>query len=146
MGRAFEFRKERKMKRWARCQDFCPFEQGHHPAIKEGEALPIQHQRAIEGGFAELLAANMPKDNIERAIKKATDKDTSDYKEVTLKAAPIYRHLRRDGTDNNNRTVASAIAFQTVEVDNSAPQARWNSCSTVCAFSTCRIQALTSTT
>ena len=50
----------------------------------------------------------MPKDNIQRAIKKATDKDTSDYKEVTFGCGPhgiaVYVETT---TDNNNRTVTS---------------------------------------
>ena len=51
----------------------------------------------------------MPKDNIERAIKKATDKDTSDYKEVTFEGygphgIAVYVET---ATDNNNRTVAN---------------------------------------
>jgi transcriptional/translational regulatory protein YebC/TACO1 len=37
---------------------------------------------AIKSGYPELKAANMPKENVERAIKKATDKDTADYKAV----------------------------------------------------------------
>ena len=54
-------------------------------------------------------AANMPKDNIERAIKKATDKDTSDYKEVTFEGYGPHgiAIFVETATDNNNRTVAN---------------------------------------
>ena len=53
-------------------------------------------------------AANMPKDNIERAIKKATDKDTSDYKEATSEdMAYGIAIFVETATDNNNRTVAN---------------------------------------
>jgi YebC/PmpR family DNA-binding regulatory protein len=54
-------------------------------------------------------AANMPKDNVERAIKKATDKDTSEYKEILFEGYGPYgiAILIETATDNNNRTVAS---------------------------------------
>jgi YebC/PmpR family DNA-binding regulatory protein len=53
--------------------------------------------------------ANMPKENVERAIKKATDKDTSDYKEILFEGYGPYgiAILIETATDNNNRTVAS---------------------------------------
>jgi len=51
----------------------------------------------------------MPKDNIARAIKKATDKDTSSYKEVTFEGYGAHgvAFFVETATDNNNRTVAS---------------------------------------
>ena len=54
-------------------------------AIKEGGGIsdPDTNSR-LRAVLQNCKAANMPKDNIERAIKKATDKDTSDYKEVTF--------------------------------------------------------------
>ena len=57
-------------------------------------------------------AANMPKENIERAIKKASDKDTADYKEVLFEGYAPHgiAILVETATDNNNRTVANVRA------------------------------------
>ena len=57
-------------------------------------------------------SANMPLDNIERAIKKATDKDTANYKEVLFEGYAPHgiAVLLETATDNNNRTVANVRA------------------------------------
>ena len=150
MGRAFEFRKERKMKRWAAMSKiFARLNKDIILAIKEGGGIADPDTNArLRAVLQNCKAANMPKDNIERAIKKATDKDTSDYKEVTFEG---YGPTASPSSSRRQLTTTTALwpmcdRISTVEVDNSAPQARWNSCSTVCAFSMCRIQALTSTT
>ena len=54
-------------------------------------------------------AANMPKENVERAIKRATEKDTANYKEIFFKeyAPHGIAILIKTATDNNNRTVTS---------------------------------------
>ena len=111
MGRAFEFRKERKMKRWAAMSKiFARLNKDLILAIKEGGGIsdPDTNSR-LRAVLQNCKAANMPKDNIERAIKKATDKDTSDYKEVTFEGygphgIAVYVET---ATDNNNRTVAN---------------------------------------
>jgi YebC/PmpR family DNA-binding regulatory protein len=111
MGRAFEFRKERKMKRWAAMSKiFARLNKDIILSIKEGGGIadPDTNSR-LRAVLQNCKAANMPKDNIERAIKKATDKDTSDYKEVTFEGygphgIAIYVET---ATDNNNRTVAN---------------------------------------
>ena len=58
-------------------------------------------------------AANMPKDNIERAIKKASDKNTENYKEVLFEGYAPYgiALLVETATDNNNRTVANVRSY-----------------------------------
>jgi len=58
-------------------------------------------------------AANMPKDNVERAIKKATDKDTSDFKQVTFEGYGPHgiAIFIETATDNNNRTVANVRSY-----------------------------------
>ena len=111
MGRAFEFRKERKMKRWAAMSKiFARLNKDIILAIKEGGGIADPDTNArLRAVLQNCKAANMPKDNIERAIKKATDKDTSDYKEVTFEGygphgIAIYVET---ATDNNNRTVAN---------------------------------------
>ena len=111
MGRAFEFRKERKMKRWAAMSKiFARLNKDIILAIKEGGGIADPDTNArLRAVLQNCKAANMPKDNIERAIKKATDKDTSDYKEVTFEGygphgIAVYVET---ATDNNNRTVAN---------------------------------------
>jgi YebC/PmpR family DNA-binding regulatory protein len=92
MGRAFEFRKARKMKRWgAMAKTFT----------KIGKDIVMAK------------AANMPKDNVERAIKKASDKDTANYKEVLFEGYAPHgiAILIETATDNNNRTVANIRSY-----------------------------------
>lgn len=58
---------------------------------------------------------NMPKDNIERAIKKATDKSLGDFKEVTFEGYGPFgvAFLVETATDNNTRTVANVRSYFT---------------------------------
>jgi YebC/PmpR family DNA-binding regulatory protein len=60
-------------------------------------------------------AANMPKDTVERAIKKATDKDAGDYKEITYEGYGPYgiAIFVEAATDNNTRTVANVRSYFT---------------------------------
>ena len=84
MGRAFEFRKARKMKRWsAMAKTFTRIGKDIVMAVKEGGPNPDTNSR-LRAIIQNAKAANMPKDNIERAIKKASDKDTANFKEVLL--------------------------------------------------------------
>jgi transcriptional/translational regulatory protein YebC/TACO1 len=55
----------------------------------------------------------MPKENVERAIKKATDKDTANYKEVLFEGYAPHgiAILVETATDNNNRTVANVRSY-----------------------------------
>ena len=85
MGRAFEFRKARKMKRWsAMAKTFTRIGKDIVMAVKEGGPNPDTNSR-LRAVMQNAKAANMPKDNVERAIKKATDKDTANFKEVLTK-------------------------------------------------------------
>ena len=80
MGRAFEFRKARKMKRWsAMAKTFTRIGKDIVMAVKEGGPDPGTNSR-LRAVIQNAKAANMPKDNVERAIKKASDKNTEDYK------------------------------------------------------------------
>ena len=84
MGRAFEFRKARKFKRWGKmAKTFTRIGKDIVMAIKEGGPDPEGNSR-LRAEMKNAKAANMPKENVERAIKRATDKDTSNYKEVVL--------------------------------------------------------------
>ncbi|MFT4664042.1 MAG: YebC/PmpR family DNA-binding regulatory protein [Polaribacter sp.] len=109
MGRAFEFRKARKMKRWsAMAKAFTRIGKDIVIAVKSGGSDPDTNAQ-LRAVMQNAKAANMPKDNVERAIKRATDKDTSDYKEVLFEGYAPHgiAILVETATDNNNRTVAN---------------------------------------
>ncbi len=112
MGRAFEFRKARKMKRWsAMAKTFTRIGKDIVMAVKEGGPNPETNSR-LRAVIQNAKAANMPKDNVERAIKKASDKDTANYKEVLFEGYAPHgiAILLETATDNNNRTVANVRA------------------------------------
>ena len=113
MGRAFEFRKARKMKRWsAMAKTFTRIGKDIVMAVKEGGPNPETNSR-LRAVIQNAKAANMPKDNVERAIKKASDKDTGDYKEVLFEGYGPHgiAILVETATDNNNRTVANVRSY-----------------------------------
>ena len=112
MGRAFELRKGRKMKRWsAMAKTFTRIGKDIVMAINEGGGNPDTNSR-LRAVMQNAKAANMPKDNVERAIKKAADKDTSNYKEVLFEGYAPHgiAVIVETATDNNNRTVANVRA------------------------------------
>ncbi|WGH76435.1 YebC/PmpR family DNA-binding transcriptional regulator [Tenacibaculum tangerinum] len=112
MGRAFEFRKARKMKRWAAmAKTFTRIGKEIVMAVKEGGPNPETNSR-LRVVIQNAKAANMPKDNIERAIKKASDKNTENYKEVLFEGYAPHgiAVLVETATNNNNRTVANVRA------------------------------------
>jgi YebC/PmpR family DNA-binding regulatory protein len=112
MGRAFEFRKERKFKRWAKmAKTFTKIGREIVMAVKEGGPDPESNSK-LRAVIQNAKAANMPKDNVERAIKKASDKDTSNYKEAIFEGYAPHgiAVLIETATDNNNRTVANVRA------------------------------------
>jgi len=109
MGRAFEFRKARKMKRWsAMSKAFSRIGREIVMAVKENGPDPDSNSR-LRQVMQNAKAANMPKDNVERAIKKASGADAANYVEITLEGyAPHRIAVFVDCTsDNNNRTVAN---------------------------------------
>jgi len=113
MGRAFEFRKGRKLKRWsAMAKTFTRIGKDIVMAIKEGGPNPETNSR-LRAVMQNAKAANMPKDNVERAIKRATDKDTENYKEVIFEGYGPHgiAFLIECATDNNNRTVANIRSY-----------------------------------
>ncbi|MGB0838403.1 MAG: YebC/PmpR family DNA-binding transcriptional regulator [Flavobacteriaceae bacterium] len=112
MGRAFEFRKARKMKRWsAMAKTFTRIGKDIVMAVKEGGPNPETNSR-LRAVIQNAKAANLPKDNVERAIKKASDKNTANYKEVMFEGYGPHgiAILVETATDNNNRTVANVRA------------------------------------
>jgi YebC/PmpR family DNA-binding regulatory protein len=113
MGRAFEFRKARKMKRWsAMAKTFTRIGKDIVMAVKEGGPDPQNNSR-LRAVIQNAKAANMPKDNVERAIKKASDKETQNFKEVLFEGYAPHgiAILVETATDNNNRTVANIRSY-----------------------------------
>jgi YebC/PmpR family DNA-binding regulatory protein len=109
MGRAFEFRKARKMKRWsAMAKTFTRIGKDIVMAIKDG-GPSIESNSKLRAVIQNAKAANMPKDNIERAIKKASDKSTENYKEIIFEGYGPFgiAVIVETASDNNNRTVAN---------------------------------------
>ncbi|MGJ8665852.1 MAG: YebC/PmpR family DNA-binding transcriptional regulator [Patiriisocius sp.] len=112
MGRAFEFRKARKMKRWsAMSKAFTRIGKDIVMAVKEGGPDPDSNSR-LRAVIQNAKAINMPKDNVERAIKRASDKSQGDYKEVIFEGYAQHgiAVLVETATDNNTRTVANVRA------------------------------------
>ena len=113
MGRAFEFRKARKFKRWGQmARTFSRIGKDIVIAIKDGGPDPESNSR-LRAVIQNAKAANMPMENVERAIKKASSKDVSDYKEVILEGYGPHgiALLVETATDNNNRTVANIRSY-----------------------------------
>lgn len=115
MGRAFEFRKERKFKRWAKMAvQFTRLGKEIVMAVKAGGASPDTNSR-LRTAIQNAKAVNMPKDRVEAAIKRASDKDESNYEELVYEGyaphgVPI---LVETATDNTNRTVANVRSYFT---------------------------------
>ncbi len=113
MGRAFEFRKARKMKRWsAMSKAFTRIGKDIVMAVKEGGPDPDSNSR-LRAVIQNAKSVNMPKDNIERAIKRASDKNQGDYKEVVFEGYAPHgiAVLVETATDNNTRTVANVRSY-----------------------------------
>ena len=113
MGRAFEFRKARKMKRWSNmAKTFTRIGREIIIAVKESGPDPSSNSR-LRAIIQNAKSANMPKENIERAIKKASEKSTDNFKEILLEGyAPNgIAILIEAATDNNNRTVANIRSY-----------------------------------
>ena len=113
MGRAFEFRKARKMKRWsAMSKAFSRIGKDISIAVKEGGPDPETNSR-LRQIIQNAKSANMPKDNIERAIKKASGANATSYTEMSLEgyASHGIAVFVDCTTDNNNRTVANVRSY-----------------------------------
>jgi len=113
MGRAFEFRKARKMKRWSKmAKTFTRIGKDIVMAVKEGGSDPDSNSR-LRQVMQNAKTANMPKDNVLRAIKKASDKDTANYEEMSLEGYAVngIAIFIDCATNNNNRTVADVRSY-----------------------------------
>ena len=113
MGRAFEFRKARKLKRWsAMAKTFTRIGKEIVLAVKEG-GPSIETNSKLRAVVQNAKSANMPKENIERAIKKASEKSSENFKEIIFegygpKGVAI---IIETASDNNNRTVANIRSY-----------------------------------
>ncbi|MCE5331699.1 MAG: YebC/PmpR family DNA-binding transcriptional regulator [Bacteroidales bacterium] len=113
MGRAFEYRKATKLKRWGNmARVFTKLGKQITIAVREGGPDPDTNPR-LRVLIQQSKKENMPKENVERAIKKATSKDEADYKEM------VYEGYGPNGiaivvetaTDNPTRTVANIRSY-----------------------------------
>lgn len=112
MGRAFEFRKARKMKRWgAMSKTFTKIGREISKAVKDAGPSPETNSR-LRVIIQNAKAANMPKENVERAIKKASDKNTESWEERVYEGYALHgiAICIETLTDNPTRTVANVRA------------------------------------
>ena len=113
MGRAFEFRKGRKLKRWSQMsKTFTRIGKDLVIAVREGGANPEANSK-LRAVIQNAKAANMPLDNVNRAIKRATSKDQKDYKELVYEGYAPHgiAILVETATDNPTRTVADVRSY-----------------------------------
>lgn len=109
MGRAFEYRKAAKMKRWGNMSRVFPkLSKSITMAAKAGVPDPEMNS-ALRTAILNAKAENMPKTNIEAAIKRASAKDSTNFTEVNFEGKGPHGSLIfvETATDNNTRTVAN---------------------------------------
>ena len=113
MGRAFEYRKGAKLKRWGKMSKLFPkLGKAIQIAAKEGGGDPSMNPKlrlAIQNAKSE----NMPKDNIDKAIKRAEGKDSANFAEVHFEGKGPHgvNVFVECATDNNTRTAAAVKSY-----------------------------------
>ncbi|MCC8410473.1 YebC/PmpR family DNA-binding transcriptional regulator [Mucilaginibacter sp. UR6-1] len=115
MGRAFEFRKERKFKRWAKMAvQFTRLGKEIVMAVKAG-GPNVETNSRLRTAVQNAKAVNMPKDRVEAAIKRASSRDEKDYDELVYEGYAPHgiAILVETATDNTNRTVANVRSYFT---------------------------------
>lgn len=113
MGRAFEFRKERKMKRWAgMAKTFTRIGREIAIAVKAGGPNP-EYNSQLRSAIQNAKSANMPKANVDNAIKKASGKEAEDFQEVLYegKGPSGIAMIVETATNNPTRTVANVRMY-----------------------------------
>jgi len=114
MGRAFEYRKATKLKRWGNmARVFTKLGKQITIAAREGGPDAELNPR-LRMLIQQAKKENMPKENVERAIKKATDKDVSEnYREMVYEGYGPYgiAIVVETATDNPTRTVANIRSY-----------------------------------
>ena len=109
MGRAFEYRRASKEKRWDKMSKLFPkLAKSITMAAKEGGDDPDSNSK-LRLAIANAKSENMPKDNIKKAIERATGKDAANYTEVTYEAKGPHGVLLyiECATDNTNRSITN---------------------------------------
>ncbi len=115
MGRIFETRKHKMFKRYAKmAKSFTKIGKEIAMAVKNGGPNPETNSK-LRAVIQNAKSINMPKDNIDRAIKKASSKDQEDYKEMVYEGYGPHgiAMLVETATDNPNRTVANLRSYFT---------------------------------
>lgn len=113
MGRAFEYRKARKLKRWGNmARTFTKIGKEITIAAKAGGTDPDSNPR-LRVLIQTAKKENMPKDNVDRAIKRAVEKGMDDYKEINYEGYGPHgiAVFVETATDNNTRTVANIRSY-----------------------------------
>jgi YebC/PmpR family DNA-binding regulatory protein len=113
MGRAFEYRKAAKMKRWDKMSKIFPkLGKAITVAAKESGADPDMNPK-LRTAIQNAKAQNMPKDNIDNAIKRAAGKDATAYTEMNFEVKGPQGVLELDEcmTDNTTRTTANVKSY-----------------------------------
>lgn len=113
MGRAFEYRKAAKMKRWGNMSRVFPkLARAIEVAAKAGVPDPEMNS-ALRTAILNAKAENMPKANIDAAIKRASGKDSANFSEVNFEGKGPHGVLVfvETATDNNTRTVANVKMY-----------------------------------
>jgi len=113
MGRAFEFRKARKFKRWDKMSKaFTRLGKEIVMAVKEAGPNPETNAR-LRAAMQNAKGVNMPKDRVEAAIKRASSKEEKDYEEVVYEGYGPHgiAILVETATDNINRTIANMRVY-----------------------------------
>jgi YebC/PmpR family DNA-binding regulatory protein len=115
MGRIFETRKHKMFKRYSKmAKTFTKLGKDIAMAVKQAGPDPMTNSK-LRAVIQNAKAVNMPKDNVERAIKKASSKEQEDYKEVVYEGYGPFgiAILVECTTDNINRTVANIRSYFT---------------------------------
>ncbi|MFH6984813.1 YebC/PmpR family DNA-binding transcriptional regulator [Marinoscillum sp. 108] len=113
MGRAFEYRRAAKEARWDKMSKIFPkLAKAITVAVKEGGA-ELETNSKLRTAIQNAKSQNMPKDNIENAIKRALGNDAADYIEVTYEGKGPHGVLVfvECATDNTTRTVANVKSY-----------------------------------
>ena len=113
MGRAFEYRRAAKEARWDKMSKVFPkLAKAITVAAKDGGCDPDMNPK-LRAAIAAAKAENMPKDNIDAAIKRASGKDSADIKTIFYdgKGAHGVQIIVECATDNPTRTVANVKAI-----------------------------------
>lgn len=113
MGRAFEYRRAAKEARWDKMSKLFPkLAKAITVAVKEGGAEPEMNAK-LRTAIQNAKTQNMPKDNIENAIKRASGSDSADFVETNYEGKGPHGVLVfvECATDNTTRTVANIKSY-----------------------------------